>query len=278
MKTPSSSLLCLPDEIQKVIYDDFINLCKIDHRNKYRKCMIHIPSERLNLERRIYILYDNACISGCKKTLRSLVRVGYELVQPASFITYQNPLGKIIKSGNIECLEYVINTPTCLSRCSFRSALDDSIRFDNAVALDLLIMSGLYITDRHIMDAINNDRISTTSYLLNKGYFPNIRKCLRTGSFKAILISMDMLVDPTLGIFFDGNLIGSRERLFDSIYVACLNKNFLASYVFSDGTDNIHNTFIISQSEIDSCCRLRILKDKIRELNHPRFKFISNVL
>jgi hypothetical protein len=272
----SLSLQCLPDEIQKVIYDDVLNLFKIDHRRKYKHCMSCIPCARAKLERRIYILYNNACTSGCIKTLRWLVRAGYEISPPASFITYESPLKKIIKSGKIECLEYVLNTPKCLNRCSFVSSINDAISCDNTDALDLLIRRGLYVTSRDIMYAIEHDKIYTTSYLINNGYLPDIRHCLRTGSFKAIIISMEMLVDPTVGLCLDGNLIGSRERLFDSIYVACLNKNFLASYVFSGGVDNLQNHFVIPKSEIDSCSRLRTLKKKIIELNEPRFKFISN--
>lgn len=255
----------LPSEIQTVIYNDFINLFKIDHVSKYKKCLEMIPSKRYEFITNVYISYHSACRNGDIKTLKTLIDTGYKYHAPASFISNNGLLELLIKFGNMECMEFVLNTPLCNM---FSDAIQYCLKYDNPDALDLLILHGFSIESHHMIEAIENDCLNIMTYLVYKGYKPDIKTALQCGCFKTVIFGMEMFMDPTEDLIHIGNIIGSRSRFFDGIYVACCNRDFISLYTFSEGFDHINNVLCVSQNQIESCSQLHSLKSKKRQMNN----------
>lgn len=265
----------LPYVLQKIIYEHFMNLCRIEHISKFKSCIQIIPLKSTEFKSILHLSFDLACRIGSMKTISSHIKVGYRHNSPATFMKMATPIENLIRFRHLDCLRLVLSNPNCLWSGSFSTAIDYAVKYDNIDALQLLMDYGLFVTSQTLIDSIQNNRYSVTKYLIESGYKIDILFALNTGCFKAVKMAMDDLVDPT-SMLTTRNIIGTRKRFYDSIYVACCNRSFIALYALSEGIDNVNGVFCVLESEIDSCVELKTLKKRIRNTDGHRFSFLFN--
>ena len=263
----------LPYVLQKIIYEQFMNLCRIEHISKFKSCIEIIPLKSTEFKSMVHLSFDLACRIGSMKTISSHIKVGYRHNSPATFMQMVTPIENLIRFRHLDCLRLLLSNPTCLWPGSVSTSISYAVKYDNIDALKLLLDYGLFVTSQTLIDSIQNDRHSITKYLLENGYQIDILFALNAGCFKAVKMAMDELVDPT-AILTGLNIIGTRKRLYDSIYVACCNRSFIPLYTLSEGSDNVNNIFCVSDAEIDSCVELKTLKKKIRNMDEHKFSFL----
>ena len=271
------------EDIQRTIHGYFIDLCLLDHREKFIECLREIVF--LNPERMMEIKAEclDAATTGDHETLRKYLGFGHRFYMDP-FNVENNLLEISIMCNNYRCVEVILEYTRShreIELCG-GGPLVSSLVSENLDILRLLLEKGFNpwgadnVSVIHIIEW--GSMYDALQVYIECGISFSAAYLLKTGCTNVLGYLMGRGYDPTEELVRRGkgyDWWGSRARLFKLIYVSCLeidqyNRCMLSRMMDHDEVENGGGLLQFDYNNRE----LRVLLDMLRDSGDHKYDFL----